>query len=177
MWETCVNPCPWLVYLGRLVSGKVPESQPVADNNTEERKTSVGDDESKRWRKGRGAAHKVEERAQVCYGYILEGGTRHQIAEKVSSRFNVSMRTAHDDYKRAMELLRKEQMGTREELLNQLQALRLATVQKALKRGHFQTVATLLGDMGRVIGEAAPEQLALQVPTLDIRIENENHSH
>ena len=158
--------------MGRLVLGKVPESQPVADNNTEERKTSVGDDESKRWRKGRGAAHKVEERAQVCYGYILEGGTRHQIAEKVSSRFNVSMRTAHDDYKRAMELLRKEQTGTREELLNQLQALRLATVQKALKRGHFQTVATLLGDMGRVIGEAAPEQLALQVPELSIQIED-----
>ena len=155
----------------RLVLVKVFYLQPVADNITEEKKTSVGDDESKRWRKGRGAAHKVEERAQVCYGYILEGGTRHQIAEKVSLRFNVSMRTAHDDYKRAMELLRQEQNGTREELLNQLQALRLATVQKALKRGHFQTVATLLGDMGRVIGEAAPEQLALQVPTLDIKIE------
>ncbi len=56
----------------RLVLVKVFYLQPVADNNTEEKKTSVGDDESKRWRKGRGAAHKVEERAQVCYGYILE---------------------------------------------------------------------------------------------------------
>ena len=93
-------------------------------------------------------------------------------AEKLASRFNVSIRTGHEDYRRAMELLKEEQTGTREELLNQLQALRLATVQKALKRGHFQTVATLLGDMGRVIGEAAPEQLALQVPTLDIRIED-----
>lgn len=155
---------------------KLCESQPVADNNTEEKKTSVGDDESKRWRQGRGAAHRVEERAQVCYGYILEGGTRHQIAARVASRFNVSMRTAHDDYKRAMQLLKEEQQGTREELLNQLQALRLAVCLKAIKRGHYQTVATLLGDMGRVIGEAAPEQLALQVPTLDIRIENENQS-
>ena len=86
------------------------------------------------------------------------------------------MRTAHDDYKRAMQLLKEEQQGTREELLNQLQALRLAVCLKAIKRGHYQTVATLLGDMGRVIGEAAPEQLALQVPTLDIRIENENQS-
>jgi len=155
---------------------KLCESQPVADNNTEEKKTSVGDDESKRWRQGRGAAHRVEERAQVCYGYILEGGTRHQIVARVASRFNVSMRTGHDDYKRAMQLLREEQLSTREDLLNQLQALRLATVTRALKRGHYQTVATLRGDMGRVIGEAAPEQLALQVPTLDIRIENENQS-
>ena len=150
----------------------------MADSDGQEVKkpTSVANDESKRYRLGKGPAHRVEERAQVCYGYILEGGTRHQIAEKVSSRFNVSMRTAHDDYKRAMELLRKEQNGTREELLNQLQALRLATVQKALKRGHFQTVATLLGDMGRVIGEAAPEQLALQVPTLDIKIESRDEA-
>ena len=144
----------------------------MADNNTEEKKTSVANDEAKRWRKGKGAAHRVEERAQAAYAYILEGGTRIQIAEKVVSRFNVSLRTAHDDYKRAMQLLREEQQGTREELLNQLQALRLATVQKALKRGHFQTVATLLGDMGRVIGEAAPEQLALQVPELHIKVED-----
>ena len=151
---------------------KLHDFQPVADNNTEEKKTSVGDDESKRWRNGKGAAHRVEERAQAAYSYILEGGTRIQIAQKIVSRFNISLRTAHDDYKRAMTLLREEQQGTREELLNQLQALRLATVQRALKRGHYQTVATLLGDMGRVIGEAAPEQLALQVPTLDITIEN-----
>ena len=144
----------------------------VPDNNSEEVKTSVANDESKRWRKGRGSAHRVEERAQVCYGYILEGGTRHQIAEKVSSRFNVSMRTAHEDYKRAMTLLREEQLGTREELLNQLQALRLATVQRALKRGHFQTVSTLLADMGRVIGEAQPETVSLQVPQLSIQIED-----
>ena len=170
------SPCGWIVYVVRLVSGKVPDWLPVADNNTEEKKTSVADDESKRWRKGKGAAHRVEERAQAAYAYILEGGTRIQICEKLASRFGVSIRTGHEDYRRAMELLKEEQTGTREELLNQLQALRLATVQKALKRGHFQTVATLLGDMGRVIGEAAPEQLALQVPTLDIRIENENQS-
>ena len=83
---------------------KVYECQPVADNNTEEKKTSVADDESKRWRKGKGAAHRVEERAQAAYAYILEGGTRIQIAEKIVSRFNVSLRTAHDDYKRAMQL-------------------------------------------------------------------------
>ena len=155
---------------------KVYECPPVADNNAGEKPTNVSNDEAKRWRKGRGAAHKVEERAQAAYAYILEGGTRIQIAEKVSSRFNVSLRTAHEDYRRAMQLLREEQQGTREELLNQLQALRLATVQKALKRGHYQTVATLLGDMGRVIGEAAPEQLALQVPTLDIKIESRDEA-
>ena len=138
----------------------------------EPKKTNVSEDESKRWRKGKGAAHRVEERAQAAYSYILEGGTRIQICEKLAYRFGVSVRTGHEDYRRAMELLKEEQQGTRDALLNQLQALRLATVQKALKRGHFQTVATLLADMGKTIGEAQPEQIALQVPELFIKVED-----
>ena len=74
---------------------------------------------------------------------------------------------------RAMKLLREEQQGTREELLNQIQALRLATVTKALRKGQLQTVAMLLKDMGAVIGEAAPEQLSLNVPNLSIKIEDD----
>ena len=147
------------------------EQQEEQQQQQPERKTSVANDESKRYRLGKGPAHRVEERAQVCYGYILEGGTRHQIATRVSDRFNVSLRTAHEDYVRAMKLLREEQQGTREELLNQIQALRLATVTKALRKGQLQTVAMLLKDMGSVIGEAAPETLSLQVPDLKIKVE------
>ena len=115
---------------------------------------TVGNDPEKRWRQGKGAAHKLEERANACYGYILEGGTRRQIAEKVASRFNVSIRTAHDDYKRAMVLLREEQVGTREDLLNQIQALRLSVVRKAIQKNQLLTATNLLKDMGAVIGEA-----------------------
>ena len=146
----------------------------MADSDGQEVKkpTSVANDESKRYRLGKGPAHRVEERAQVCYGYILEGGTRHQIATRIADRFNVSLRTAHDDYKRAMELLREEQQGTREELLNQIQALRLATVTKALRKGQLQTVAMLLKDMGAVINEAGVEQQAAAAPTLNISIDD-----
>ena len=147
------------------------EQQEEPQQQQPERKTSVANDESKRYRLGKGPAHRVEERAQVCYAYILEGGTRHQICTRISDRFNVSLRTAHDDYKRAMVLLKEEQQGTREELLNQIQALRLATVTKALRKGQLQTVAMLLKDMGSVIGEAAPETLSLQVPDLKIKVE------
>ena len=115
---------------------------------------TVGNDPEKRWRQGKGAAHKLEERANACYGYILEGGTRRQIAEKVASRFNVSIRTAHDDYKRAMVLLREEQIGTREDLLNQIQALRLSVVRKAIQKNQLLTATNLLKDMGAVIGES-----------------------
>ena len=132
---------------------------------------TVGNDPEKRWRNGKGAAHRIEERVNACYAYILEGGTRRQIADRVASRFNVSQRTAHEDYKKAMELLKTEQMASREDLLNHIQALRLATVRKALAKNQLMTVQALLRDMGAVIGEAAPETLALEAPNLSIKIE------
>ena len=132
---------------------------------------SVGNDESKRWRGGKGGAQRVEERVNACYAYILEGGTRRQVTAKLSTRFNTSVRTADSDYSKAMELLKTEQVATREDLLNQIQALRLAAVRKALAKNQLQTVSMLLKDMGAVIGEAAPETLALEAPNLSIKIE------
>ena len=132
---------------------------------------SVGNDESKRWRGGRGGAQRVEERVNACYAYILEGGTRRQITERLSSRFGTSVRTADDDYTKAMTLLKTEQIATREDLLNQIQALRLAAVRKALAKNQLQTVSMLLKDMGAVIGEVQPETLALEAPNLTIRVE------
>ena len=143
------------------------------EQQTEAKPTNLANDESKRWRGGRGAREKVEERANWTYSQILSGGTRRQITAKVVERFGCSQRTADDDYSRALELLRLEQSATRSELLNQLQALRLAAVRKAMAKGQLQTVAILLSDMGKVIGEAAPEQLSLNVPNLSIKIEDD----
>ena len=133
---------------------------------------TVGNDPTKRWRGGQGSEARIEERVNATYAYILEGGTRRQIAERTAARFNVSVRTAHNDYSAAMELLKKEQIATREDLLNQIQALRLAGARKALAKGQLQTFSMLLKDMGAVIGEAAPETLAIQTPDLKISIES-----
>jgi len=132
---------------------------------------TVGNDPEKRYRGGKGCEARINERVNVCYGYILEGGTRRQIAQRIADRFNVSERTAHNDYKMAMELVKTEQIETRDNLLNQIQGLRLATVRKALAKGQYQTVAILLKDMGAVIGEVAPEVQALNAPVLNITVE------
>jgi FAD synthase len=87
----------------------------------------------------------------------------------------VSQRTADEDYSRALELLKAEQVATRGDLLNQIQALRLAAVRKALSKGQLQTVAMLLKDMGAVIGEAAPEQQAAAAPQLNIVVEDKRN--
>ena len=142
------------------------------DGQEVQKPTTVANDESKRWRNGKGEQARIEERVNAAYAYILEGGTRRQIAERIASRFNCSVRTAHDDYAKAMVLLREEQGATREDLLNQIQALRLATVTKALRKGQLRTVAMLLKDMGAVINEAGVEQQAAAAPQLSITIDD-----
>ena len=138
----------------------------------EEKKTNVGNDESKRWRGGRGTDAQVSERVNATYAYILEGGTRRQITDRVVQRFGVSVRTADSDYSKAMILLKEEQIATREDLLNQIQALRLAGAKKALAKGQLQTFSMLLKDMGAVIGEAEPLSGAEEAVKLNIQIED-----
>ena len=149
------------------------EKQPAA---AEQKKTTVANDETKRWRGGKGGEARIEERVNACYSYILEGGTRRQITDRLSQRFGTSVRTADSDYSRAMQLLKEEQIATRGELLNQLQALRLAGAKKALAKGQLQTFSMLLKDMGAVIQEAEPLTGAEDAVNLNISIEDKRHS-
>jgi hypothetical protein len=150
----------------------VTQTVPDSDELEVTKSTTVANDESKRWRGGKGSSVRVEERANWCYAEILNGGTRRQITQKLADRFGVSVRTADDDYSRAAEMLKTEQIATRSDLLNQIQALRLSACRKAMAKGQLQTVAMLLKDMGAVIGEAAPEQQAAAAPTLNITVED-----
>ena len=135
------------------------------------KKTTVANDESKRWRNGRPSNEVIEERANATYAYILEGGTKRQIMQRTSERFNVSLRTAFDDYGRAMDLLREEQSETRADILNQLTALRLALVTKAIKKGQLQSATILLAQLGAAAGELDPITDAAAAPNLSISIE------
>ena len=152
---------------------QAPEVAPEAVKNEP---LTVANDPSKRWRGGKGSSLRMDERMNFAYAAMLEGGTRRQVLQKVMDRFGVSEVTAGRDYSAAMQILKTEQIETRENLLNQIQALRLATVQKALRKGQLQTVAMLLKDMGAVIGEAAPEQQAAAAPTLQITVEDKRQA-
>lgn len=137
----------------------------------DDKPTNVGNDESKRWRGGRGETARMEERINATYAEILNGGTRRQVCDRIVQRFQVSFRTAQTDYSKAMVLLKEEQAATRTDLLNQIQALRLAGARKALAKGQLQTFSMLLKDMGAVIGEVEPLNTQENAPTLNISIE------
>ena len=78
---------------------------------------TVGNDPEKRWRGGKGSQMKIEERvkppAMRTFSKVeLDGKS---VERTGSSRFGTSFRTGEDDYKRAMELLKTEQIATRSE--------------------------------------------------------------
>ncbi len=117
-----------------------------------------------------------EKRIAFCYTSITEGGTRHCIEQRIRAEFSVSQSTAKLDYDIAIQRLRDEQSDTRQQLIEQLQAIRLTAIRKAMKRGQLQTVSILCKDLGAVLGECSVEQLSLSVPSLHIVVENQTAS-
>jgi hypothetical protein len=145
----------------------VPESEAQ-----DVKKTSVANDESKRWRGGPSSQARIEERVNYAYSLLLEGNTRRANAELIASKFNVSIRTAHDDLAKAMVLLREERSADREEMLNIVTANRLALLRRAVRKGNYQVACHILDSLGRAAGELSEEQAAQAAPQLNIVVED-----
>jgi hypothetical protein len=69
-----------------------------------------------------------------------------------------------------MDLLREEQSETRGDILNQIQALRLAVAKKAIAKGQLQAATILLQQIGTANGEGTEFTTAEEVK-LNISIE------
>lgn len=140
------------------------------------KKTSVANDESKRWRGGPSSQARIEERVNYAYSLLLEGNTRRANAELIASKFNVSIRTAHDDLAKAMVLLREERSADREEMLNIVTANRLALLRRSIRKGNYQVACHILDSLGRAAGELSEEQAAQAAPQLNIVVEDKRQA-
>jgi hypothetical protein len=145
----------------------VPDSE-----GQEVKKTNVANDESKRWRGGPSSQARIEERVNYAYALLLEGNTRRANAELISSKFNVSIRTAHDDLAKAMVLLREERSADREELLNIVTANRLALLRRSIRKGNYQVACHILDSLGRAAGELDAITEAASAPVLRVEIDD-----
>jgi len=146
------------------------------DGQQVEKPTTVANDESKRFRGGRPInAAQMEERVTAAYNLMLSGGSRRSNAAALASRFGVSIRQADNYISQAQELLRTDFQGQKEEILNQVNALRMTAIRKALKRGNLQVVAHLLDSLARGMGEGSQEQAAAAAPTLNITVEDKRN--
>lgn len=144
----------------------VPES-----DGQEVKKTNVANDESKRWRGGPSSQVRIEERVNYAYGLLLNGDTRHSRALDASKKFNISLRTAHDDIAKAMELLKTERQADREELLNIVTANRLALLRRSIRKGNYQVACHILDSLGRAAGELDAITEAAAAPILRVQLE------
>ncbi len=138
----------------------------------EVKKTNVANDEGKRWRGGPSSQARIEERVNYAYALLLEGNTRRANAELISSKFNVSIRTAHDDLAKAMVLLREERSADREELLNIVTANRLALLRRSIRKGNYQVACHILDSLGRAAGELDEITQAAAAPVLRVEIDD-----
>lgn len=155
----------------------VTDSLPPDNEQQPQRKTSVANDPLKRFRKGRPiTAAEMEERVNTAYMMMLSGGTRRENAVQLAAKYGVSHRQAENYIHDAQQLMKADYAGKREELLNQVNNMRMHAVRKALKRGNFQVVAHLLDSIARGAGEGTVEQSATQAPTLNITIDDKRHS-
>lgn len=155
----------------------VTDSLPPDNEQQPQRKTSVANDPLKRFRKGRPiTAAEMEERVNTAYMMMLSGGTRRENAVQLATKYGVSHRQAENYIHDAQQLMKADYAGKREELLNQVNNMRMHAVRKALKRGNFQVVAHLLDSIARGAGEGTVEQSATQAPTLNITIDDKRHS-
>jgi hypothetical protein len=146
-----------------------PEEQPV-------KKTTVANDPEKRYCKGRPINQaQMDERVNAAYMLMLGGGSRRENAQVLATRYGVSHRQGENYIQQANQLMKTDFVGQKEELLNQVNNMRMHTVKKALKRGNFQVVAHLLDSLAKGAGEGSVEATAAQAPTLNITIDSKRN--
>lgn len=135
------------------------------------KKTNVANDPNKRYSKGRIINQaQMDERINAAYMLMLQGGSRRENAQVLATRYGVSERQGDNYIQKANQLMKTDFLGQKEELLNQVNNMRMHAVKKAMKRGNFQVVAHLLDSLARGAGEGSVEVAAQESPTLNITI-------
>ena len=113
----------------------------------------------------------IEACQRRLYRRQLEGLPARQLVLDHADRESVSEKTAWADWKVVNEWNAKDFEGERATMLSRLQAMRMRAIEKAIRKGQLSSAAMMMDALGRVIGEAAPETLALEAPNLTIKVE------
>ena len=113
----------------------------------------------------------IEARQRRLYRRQLEGLPARHLVLDHADRENIAVTTAWRDWEAVSDWNEQDFALERPQLLSRLQAMRLRAIDKALRKGQLQSAAQMMDALGRVIGEAAPETLALEAPNLTIKVE------
>ena len=89
----------------------------------------------------------------------------------LADRESVSEKTAWMDWRVVNEWNAKDFEAERATMVSRLQAMRMRAIERAIRKGQLSSAAMMMDALGRVLGEAAPETLALEAPNLTIKVE------
>ena len=112
----------------------------------------------------------ILKRQQRLYCKQSDGLTTRQCVIEHARKEGISERHAWDDWKQVKIWNEEDWSKDRENMISRIQTMRLRAIDKAMKKGQFQTVQTLLADLGKVVGEAE-EVINIKAPELSINIE------
>ena len=116
----------------------------------------------------------IEARQRRLYRRQLEGLPARQLVLDHADRESVSEKTAWMDWRVVNEWNAKDFEAERATMLSRLQAMRMRAIERAIRKGQLSSAAMMMDALGRVLGEAAPETLALEAPNLTIKVEKPN---
>ena len=109
-------------------------------------------------------------RKQRLYRRQSEGMPARQLVIDHSQREGITERTGWDDWKQIREWNQEDWAVERESVISRIQTMRFRAIDKAMRKGQLQTVAQLLADMGKVVGESV-ETINVKAPALFIKVE------
>jgi len=115
----------------------------------------------------------IEQRQQRLYRRQLEGLSARQLVLDHAEREGCSVATAWRDWEVVNQWNSEDWAKDRENMLARLQTMRAKLFNAAIRKGQLQTAAQVLDSLGKVVGEAIPENLAqISAPQLSIVVED-----
>ena len=112
----------------------------------------------------------IEARQSRLYQRQLMGLPARQLVLDHASRESVSQKTAWNDWKVVQQWNSQDFEQERATLLSRLQNMRIRAIHAAMKKGQYQSAASMMDSLGKYLGEGEPE-ISVSAPNLSIRIE------
>lgn len=145
--------------------------QPEAINEAPEVAAESGENTPRPYGKRNPNAY-IEQRQQRLYRRQLDGLSARQLVLDHAEREGVSVATAWRDWEAVNKWNSEDWERDRENMLARLQTMRTKLFNAAIRKGQLQTAAQVLDSLGKVVGEAIPENLAqISTPQLSIVVE------
>ena len=112
----------------------------------------------------------IEARQRRLYRRQLEGLPARQLVLDHADRESIAETTAWRDWEAVSRWNEQDFEQERATLLSRLQNMRIRAIHAAMKKGQYQSAASMMDSLGKFLGEGEPE-ISVSAPNLSIRIE------